>query len=65
MSKVVTDLDRTVNYVQAQLAQADEFLTACYERVPGKKIIYAHMVQWKKELETELHELRKQQRRAK
>ena len=48
---------RTENYIKFQIAQADELL-APYAN-SDKKILFAHLLDWKKKLNNELHELRK------
>lgn len=58
----ITDFDRTVNYIQFQLSQADAML-AKFHGTEKQKICFAHLVAWKQSLQTELHELRKANKR--
>ena len=54
----ISDVERTMNYIQFQLSQADAEL-ATFAGTDAKKICYVHLLAWKQELQTELHELRK------
>ncbi len=58
----VTDFDRTVNYIQFQIHQAEEAL-AQFHGTGAKPIMFAHLITWKKNLQEELHELRKANRK--
>lgn len=58
----VTDFDRTVNYIQFQIHQAEEAL-AKFHGTGAKPIMFAHLITWKKNLQEELHELRKANRK--
>lgn len=58
----VTDFDRTVNYIQFQISQAEEML-APFHGTGAKPILFAHLVSWKKSLQDELFELRKSKRK--
>lgn len=58
----ITEFDRTVNYIQFQLAQAEQMLSK-YHGTDTKKIVFVHLLAWKQSLQTELHELRKANRR--
>lgn len=63
---IITDIgevERTVNYIQFQISQADALL-APFANSDKSKICYAHLLDWKKSLQTELHELRKAQQKA-
>ena len=67
MSKnIITDIgevERTANYIQFQISQADEQL-APFANSDKSKICYAHLLDWKRSLQNELHELRKTQQKA-
>lgn len=58
----VTEFDRTVNYIQFQISQAEEMLSA-FHGTGAKPICFAHLVTWKKNLQDELHEMRKNKRK--
>lgn len=61
---IITDIgevERTANYIQFQISQAEELL-APFANSDKPKICYAHLLEWKKTLQTELHELRKAQK---
>jgi hypothetical protein len=58
----ITEFDRTVNYIQFQLSQAETML-AKFHGTDKPKICFAHLIAWKQSLQTELHELRKAARR--
>lgn len=57
----IGEVERTANYIQAQIAQADAML-APFANTDAKPICFAHLLEWKKKLQTELHELRKGQK---
>lgn len=59
----ISEVDRTVNYIQFQISQADELL-APFANSDKPKICYAHLLEWKKTLQTELHEIRKAQNKT-
>jgi superfamily II RNA helicase len=59
----ISEVDRTVNYIQFQISQADELL-APFANSDKPKICYAHLLEWKKTLQSELHEIRKAQNKA-
>lgn len=58
----ITEFERTVNYIQFQLSQAEAMLSKFHgtEKPP---ICFAHLLAWKQSLHTELHELRKANKR--
>lgn len=58
----ITDLDRTMNYVQFQIAQADDMLKP-FVGTDTNKIYFYHLLAWKNKLQTELNELRKTAKR--
>lgn len=58
----ITEFDRTVNYIQFQLAQAEGML-AKFHGTDKPKICFAHLISWKQSLLAELHELRKANKR--
>ncbi|UYE98872.1 hypothetical protein XbC2_455 [Xanthomonas phage XbC2] len=59
----IGEVERNVNYIQFQIAQA-EALLAPFANSDKPKICYAHLLDWKKSLQTELHEIRKAQQKA-
>jgi hypothetical protein len=62
----ITDIgenERTANYIQFQLAQVDEQLQP-FANTDKPKICYAHLLDLKKSLQNELHEVRKAQQKA-
>ncbi|EBS4516528.1 hypothetical protein DQT32_03770 [Salmonella enterica subsp. enterica serovar Braenderup] len=62
----ITDIgenERTANYIQFQLAQVDEQLKP-FANSDKKPICFAHLLDWKKSLQAELHEIRKAQQKA-
>lgn len=58
----ITDFDRTVNYIQFQLSQAEAML-AKFHGTEKPKICFAHLIAWKQALLSELHEVRKANKR--
>ncbi|EHU8780985.1 hypothetical protein N0S44_000215 [Escherichia coli] len=58
----ITDFDRTVNYIQFQIHQAEEAL-AVFHGTGARPIRFAHLIAWKKSLQEELSELRKANRK--
>lgn len=58
----ISDLDRTVNYIKFQLAQAEEMLDQ-HSGAEVKKITFVHLLEWKNELKSELHELTRKNKR--
>lgn len=58
----ISDLDRTVNYIKFQLAQAEEMLDQ-HSGADVKKITFVHLLEWKNELKSELHELTRKNKR--
>lgn len=58
----ITDLDRTVNYIKFQLSQVEEMLDQ-HSGADVKKIVYVHLLEWKNELKSELHDLTRKNKR--
>lgn len=58
----ITDLDRTMNYIQFQISQADEMLLP-FAGTDTHKGRYWHILEWKKKLQSELSEVRKTKRK--
>ncbi len=54
----VTEVERTINYIQFQISQADEML-APYANRDINAIHFVHLLAWKRSLQNELFELRK------
>lgn len=59
----ISEVERNMNYIQFQISQADEML-APFANSDKPKICYAHLLDWKKSLQNELHELRKSQQKT-
>ncbi len=59
----ISDLDRTINYIQFQLNDTIQSLDKFYAS-EAPKIQYVHLVEYKKELEKELQTATSQRRRA-
>lgn len=59
----ITDLDRTINYIQYQLNETIQSLDKFYA-ADSQKILYVHLVEYKKELEKELQSATSQRRRT-
>lgn len=57
------EIERTVNYIKFQISQADEQL-APYANSDKPKICYAHLLEWRKQLKSELDEIRQAQQKA-
>ena len=55
----ITEIERTINYVQFQIHQANEML-APFANADKSKICYVHLLDWKNELQEELHALRQE-----
>lgn len=53
----ISEVERTVNYIKFQISQANEQL-APFANIDKPKICYAHLLDWKKKLQSELYELR-------
>lgn len=54
----ITDVERTENYIQFQISQAESMLEE-HHRVGSRPFIFHHIVTWKKNLQSELDALRK------
>ena len=54
----ITDVDRTVNYIQFQIHQADEMLKE-FQGTDARPIQFAPILEWKRKLNAELSEVRK------
>ncbi|AQW88966.1 hypothetical protein pEaSNUABM50_00449 [Erwinia phage pEa_SNUABM_50] len=59
----IGEVERTVNYIKFQISQADEQL-APFANSDKPKICYAHLLDWKKQLQSELYEIRQAQQKA-
>lgn len=60
----ITDLERTINYIQFQLDTTIQSLDKFYA-AEASKIQYVHLVEYKKELEKELQTATSLRRRTK
>lgn len=58
----ISDLDRTVNYIKFQLSQVEEMLDQ-HSGPDVKKITFVHLLEWKNELKSELHDLTRKNKR--
>lgn len=59
----IGEVERTINYIKFQLEQVDEQLKP-FANTDKLKICYVHLLDWKKSLQTELHEIYKSQQKA-
>lgn len=60
--KDITDFDRTVNYIQFQIHQAEKALEK-FHGTGVKAINFIHLIEWKKKLQAELADVRRQNKR--
>jgi|AGFT01.1.fsa_nt_gi hypothetical protein len=58
----ISDLDRTVNYIKFQLSQVEAMLDQ-HSGPDVKKITFVHLLEWKNELKSELHDLTRKNKR--
>ena len=58
----ISDVERTINYIKFQLSQAEEMLDK-HSGPDVQKITFVHLLEWKNELKSELHELTRKNKR--
>lgn len=58
----ISDFDRTANYIKFQIAQAEQMLDQ-HSGPDVKKIVFVHLLEWKNELKSELHDLTRKNKR--
>lgn len=59
----IGETERTINYIQFQLTQAESALDL-FQNTDKPKICFAHLLEWKRNLQSELYEIRKAQKAA-
>lgn len=59
----IGETERTINYIQFQLANAEAFIADSQEQ-NRSKIFYAHMLDLRRSLQSELYEIRRAQKAA-
>lgn len=58
----ISDVERTVNYIKFQLSQVEQMLDQ-HSGPDVKKITFVHLLEWKNELKSELHDLTRKNKR--
>lgn len=59
----IGETERTINFIQFQLANTEAFIAECQEK-NRSKIVYAHMLDYRRTLQSELYEIRREQKAA-
>ncbi len=57
----ITDVERTVNYIKFQLSQVEAMLDQ--HSGDDRKIVFVHLLEWKNNLKSELHDLTRKNKR--